>query len=156
MKDTGILYLEHQLCFPLYVASRLTTQLYGPLLKEIDITYPQYLVLLVLWQKDHQSVSEISTLLYLESNTLTPLLKRLEQKQLIRRKRLDSDERVVEISLTEEGKNLQAKAICIPERIIESFRSSETTVAELTDFKKTLLKMINTLEGKTASGLLES
>ena len=75
------LYLEKQLCFPLYAASRLTTKIYAPLLKELDITYPQYLVLLVLWQHGEQSVNEVGNRLFLESNTVTPLLKRLEQKE---------------------------------------------------------------------------
>ena len=86
-KDFSVLYLERQLCFPLYAASRLTTKIYEPYLKNLDLTYPQYLVLLVLWQNDAITVNEIGSRLFLESNTLTPLLKRLEQKELVTRKR---------------------------------------------------------------------
>nr|WP_293833924.1 MarR family transcriptional regulator [uncultured Arsenicibacter sp.] len=142
MTTDEMLRLENQLCFPLYVASRLTTRMYGPLLEELDITYPQYLVLLALWQTDNQPVGELTKRLYLETSTLTPLLKRLEQKQYISRKRSVTDERSVLIALTESGQALKEKAVCIPEKITELFRSSTIDMQELTGFYQTLQKII--------------
>lgn len=108
------LKLDHQLCFPLYAASRLVTRVYQPLLAELDITYPQYLVFLVLWENDERSVSELSKCLFLDTNTLTPLLQRLESKGFVTRKRNKADERQVIISLTKQGKELKHKAKKIP------------------------------------------
>ncbi|PIB35089.1 MarR family transcriptional regulator [Reichenbachiella sp. 5M10] len=145
-----VLWLENQLCFPLYAASRLTTKLYGPLLKTLDVTYPQYLVLLVLWQQDHQSVSAISKLLYLESNTLTPLLKRLEQKNLITRKRSEADERTVIISLTPHGAAQKKEATCIPGQLMDNLQHHATTPHEIKEFRATLLKLLTVLDQKTS------
>ena len=139
------LWLENQLCFPLYAVSRLMTKQYTPLLEELDITYPQYLVLLVLWQKDDQLVSDISKRLLLESNTLTPLLKRLEQKQLVKRVRQESDERKVLISLTNAGKELQDKAVCIPQRLVENIKSEDISTQEVEQMMTTIHKLISTL-----------
>ncbi len=148
MNKEQVLLLDHQLCFPLYAASRLTTKLYAPLLKELDITYLQFLVLLVLWEKDHCSVSEISQLLYLESNTLTPLLKRMEKKELITRNRSSKDERSVIISLTAKGTQLKEQAVCIPEKIVNALSGSSMTEKEVLSFKSTLTKMLKVLEGE--------
>ncbi len=148
--NDSILHLENQLCFPLYAASRLTTQLYGPILKELNITYPQYLVLLVLWQKGNQTVNEICQSLYLESNTITPLLKRLEEKGIITRSRSQKDERIVNISLTENGISLKNKALEIPEQIYCSINQvGDITENEIVQFQKTLFKIINVLNNKT-------
>ena len=148
--NDSILHLENQLCFPLYAASRLTTQLYGPILKELNITYPQYLVLLVLWQKGNQTVNEICQSLYLESNTITPLLKRLEEKEIITRSRSQKDERIVNISLTENGILLKNKALEIPEQIYCSINQvGDITENEIVQFQKTLFKIINVLNNKT-------
>lgn len=148
--NDSILHLENQLCFPLYAASRLTTQLYGPILKELNITYPQYLVLLVLWQKGNQTVNEICQSLYLESNTITPLLKRLEEKKIITRSRSQKDERIVNISLTENGISLKNKALEIPEQIYCSINQvGDITENEILQFQKTLFKIINVLNNKT-------
>ncbi len=136
------LYLENQLCFPLYAASRLTTKIYAPYLEELGITYPQYLVMLTLWQHGHQHVKEIGERLYLESNTLTPLLKRLEQKKLIRRVRSKTDERSVMISLTRAGDALKDEAKEIPGRIVESFNDSSINEQELSRFQRTLFKLL--------------
>lgn len=146
------LFLENQLCFPLYAASRLTTQLYGPYLKTLEVTYPQYLVLLVLWQYNEQTVNEIGNRLLLESNTLTPLLKRLEQKGLIARKRSTSDERSVMISLTEKGDQLKATALLIPDKIAGAFAGSDHTEDEIRAFKATLLKLVEVLNEKISAG----
>lgn len=146
------LYLEKQLCFPLYAASRLTTKIYAPLLKEMDITYPQYLVLLVLWQHGEQSVNEIGNKLFLESNTVTPLLKRLEQKQLISRNRSAEDERSVRIALTSKGELLKTEAMEIPEKIIGSFEDDSIDKAEILQFQKTLVKLVEILGNQSKTG----
>lgn len=152
MKDSAeVLYLENQLCFPLYAASRLTTKLYAPYLKALDITYPQYLVLLVLWQHGEQSVNEIGEKLLLETNTLTPLLKRLEQKQIIARKRSTADERSVLISLTKKGLKMKDDAVDIPRRIAGSLMSSDIDFERLAEFQETLNILLNTLSGRSKS-----
>lgn len=110
--------LDRQLCFALYEASRATIDIYRPLLDELGITYPQYLVLLILWERGMCSVKEIGQLLHLDSGTLSPLLKRLEATGFITRQRRASDERVVDISLTAEGHALQERAATIPEQFI--------------------------------------
>ena len=148
-KDFSVLYLEKQLCFPLYAASRLTTKLYDPFLSELEITYPQYLVLLVLWQCTPLTVNEIGNRLFLESNTLTPLLKRLEQKELISRTRSTEDERKVMISLTEQGEALKEKAVAIPEKIVGRFSNPAITAEEIGAFQKTLQQLIHLLNEKT-------
>lgn len=111
-----IFKLDKQLCFALYEASRATIDVYRPLLDELGITYPQYLVLLILWDQDRRSVKEIGSLLHLDSGTLSPLLKRLEATGFIKRQRRANDERVVDILLTPEGRALQEQAAAIPER----------------------------------------
>lgn len=149
--QAAALYLENQLCFPLYAASRLTTKIYSPLLKELDLTYPQYLVLLVLWQFSEQTVNNIGDRLLLESNTLTPLLKRLEQKNLVTRRRSESDERNVLVTLTAKGKALKEKALAIPGKIISSVEDEKISESEILQFQKTLLKLVEVLNRKTAS-----
>lgn len=111
------LKLENQFCFPLYAASRLVTKMYQPLLEELDLTYPQYLILMVLWEEEEATVMEIGEKLYLTSSTLTPLLKRMESAGLIRRKRSVDDERKVSISLTGRGREMEHKACLIPEKL---------------------------------------
>ncbi|WP_461101568.1 MarR family winged helix-turn-helix transcriptional regulator [Spirosoma koreense] len=110
MTTNELLKLENQLCFPLYAASRLVTQCYQPVLDELGLTYPQYLVLLVLWETDAVSVKVLSEKLRLQSNTLTPLLKRMQEMGLIDRVRSQEDERSVIISLTPKGNQLQSEA----------------------------------------------
>ena len=102
--------IDAQLCFALYATSRAVTQAYAPLLAPLGVTYPQYLVLLVLWQDDHLSVGEIGARLFLDSGTLTPLLKRLEAQGLVARRRDPTDERAVRVSLTPAGGRLRGKA----------------------------------------------
>ena len=111
------LKLANQLCFPLYAAARNVTGLYTPYLKPLGLTYTQYLVFLVLWEKDEISVNEIGEKLMLDNGTLSPLLKKMEQAGYIKRKRSRQDERVVEITLTEEGKALQEKAKDVPAQV---------------------------------------
>lgn len=113
-----VLRLEFQLCFPLYAASNLMTRLYRPLLAELGLTYPQYLVMLVLWEHDQQSVSEIGARLHLDSGTLTPLLKRMEANGVLRRQRDADDERRVLVSLTPAGDDLRIPARRVPEAML--------------------------------------
>jgi MarR family transcriptional regulator, organic hydroperoxide resistance regulator len=113
------LRLEQQLCFPLYATARLVTRLYQPLLDPLGLTYPQYIVLMILWEDAPCPVSHIGARAQLASNTLTPLLKRLEQLGLVSRARAEHDERVVEISLTQDGQALRAQCESIPARLFE-------------------------------------
>lgn len=147
-KQYQSLWLENQLCFPLYAASRLIAQLYTPVLDKLDITYPQYLVLLVLWKENDKSVSEISKLLFLESNTITPLLKRMEVKGLIKRVRSEKDERKVIISLTQKGSDLREQAVCIPDTIINKMSVEEVKPEEALAFKDNLTKLVAHLAGE--------
>ena len=142
------LKLENQICFPLYAVSRLVIQQYKPLLDELGVTYPQYLVLLVLWENDAQTVSALSEQLYLESNTLTPLLKRMETKGLLERKRSKEDERKVIIHLLPKGQEIQEEAFCIPELILGQFEGSEMTLEEVIQFKTGLNKVLQLLGAK--------
>ena len=109
--------LDSQLCFPLYAAARNVTGLYTPWLKPLGLTYTQYIVLLVLWEQDGISVSEIGEKLLLDNGTLSPLLKKMEQAGYVRRRRCREDDRVVEITLTEEGRALQEKAKDVPAKV---------------------------------------
>lgn len=111
------LKLSNQLCFPLYAVSKEITRRYTPFLQALDLTYPQYLAMLVLWEEDGQSVGDIGAKLYLDSGTLTPLLKRLQAKGLVERTRSSQDERSVIIRLTDAGKALEHKAADVPEQI---------------------------------------
>lgn len=123
--------LGNQLCFPFYVIAKEIAGLYRTLLEELDITYPQYLVMMVLWEHQRLTVNQIGEKLSLDSGTLTPLLKRLEAKSYIIRQRKIEDERVVEISLTDEGERLQDQACLIPSKMNQKLNLSETDVKEL-------------------------
>lgn len=112
--------LENQLCFRLYTASRLVTQSYHPLLSVHGLTYPQYLVLLVLWEKDAQPVNDVAKRLVLETNTVTPLLKRMEAEGLLVRRKGTEDARQIIVSLTQRGKELQDKLDAVPLTIASS------------------------------------
>ena len=109
--------LENQLCFRLYTASRLLTQAYHPLLSEHGLTYPQYLVLLVLWEKDEQPVNDIAKRLLLETNTVTPLLKRMEAEGIVTRNQGKKDARQMIVKLTKKGSDLQKKLTDVPETV---------------------------------------
>lgn len=112
--------LKNQLCFRLYTASRLVTQSYHPLLSVHGLTYPQYLVLLVLWEKDAQPVNDVAKRLVLETNTVTPLLKRMEAEGLLVRRKGTEDARQIIVSLTQKGKELQDKLDAVPLTIASS------------------------------------
>ncbi len=112
-----VLKLENQLCFPLYAAAKEVVNRYKPLLDKIDLTYTQYIALMVLWEHKSVSVKELGEYLYLDSGTLTPLLKRLEMKGLVTRERSRTDERTVIITITEAGEKLREEALLIPEQM---------------------------------------
>ena len=126
------LQLDNQLCFALYSASLAMTKFYKPLLDELGLTYPQYLVMLVLWEKDNVNVSEICEQLYLETTTLTPLLKRLEAAGLISRLRDVQDERRVHIHLTAAGRKLKARAAKVPACVLAASQCSIPELVQLT------------------------
>lgn len=113
----GRFKLENQLCFRLYTASRLITQAYHPLLSDHGLTYPQYLVLLVLWEKDAQPVNDIAKRLLLETNTVTPLLKRMEAEGVVTRTQGTKDARQTIVKLTAKGRGLQKKLMDVPEAV---------------------------------------
>jgi DNA-binding MarR family transcriptional regulator len=127
------LHLDNQLCFALYAASRAMTAAYAPLLDELELTYPQYIVMLVLWEHDGERVSQIGERLHLDSATLTPLLKRLESRGLVERRRSGEDERVVEVFLTAAGKRLERKAADIPRCMLDKVQLNVTEAAKLRD-----------------------
>ena len=139
------LKLENQLCFPVYAASRLITREYQPFLDSIGITYPQYLVLMVLWEKDNIPVNYIAKKLILKTNTITPLLKRMEQLGLIKRNRSEKDERKVIVILTEKGVNLKSKAAKIPEELAKILSTSEMKLDDLIKLKESLNSIISFL-----------
>lgn len=142
-KEFEELRLENQLCFLLYATSREMTKQYKPLLTELDVTYPQYLVLLLLWEHARLTVKKLGELLYLDSGTLTPMLKRMEQQGLIIRERATEDERSVFVSMTETALALKEKAATIPNRIFEISGGKEE---EYTSLKASLSQLLNTLQ----------
>lgn len=111
------LKLCNQVCFPLYACSKELVRQYGPYLKKLDLTYTQYLVMMVLWERDEVSSRDLAGCLHLDYGTLTPVLKRLEQATLIERQRMPEDERLLSIRITEKGRKLQQKAVDIPPSI---------------------------------------
>ncbi|MCY3287180.1 MarR family transcriptional regulator [Acinetobacter baumannii] len=132
-QDCQNLKLENQLCFLIYSTNLALNQLYRKLLTPFGITYPQYLVMLVLWEKDEITVSEIGSKLFLESSTLTPILKKLEALQLLNRTRSKEDERQVIITLSEKGKKLKEQAVNIPKHILEASSCDTATLLGLKD-----------------------
>ena len=126
-----LLKLDAQVCFPIYALSREITNLYRPILEQLDLTYPQYLVLLVIWENKEQTVNQIGARLQLDNGTLTPLLKRLEGKGLLKRKRSTADERVVLVSLTRSGENLKEKAQYVPDKIVQALNVSLEDLLQL-------------------------
>lgn len=140
------LRLKNQVCFPLYAASRLVIQKYKPYLNNLGITYPQYLVLLVLWEQDKISIKQISEKLFLETNTLTPLLKRMQTNGLIERTRSEKDERIVTISLSKQGIELRQKAENIPYNILcemDAIDVEKESIIKLKEILDEILYKIN-------------
>jgi DNA-binding MarR family transcriptional regulator len=137
------LLLENQVCFPLYAASRLVTRLYQPLLDPLGLTYPQYVVLMILWEDAPCAVSHVGDRALLNTNTLTPLLKRLQQLGYVTRTRRSDDERVIEINLTKSGLALKKQCACVPQRLAESIAYPVQKAFEL---KRSLEALIQALQ----------
>lgn len=144
--DGQTVALDAQLCFPLYAASRLLTRRYQPLLERFGLTYPQYVVLMVLWERAPRTVGEIGMRALLNSNTLTPLLKRLEAQGLVRRRRAAGDERVVEVHLTERGELLQAECACIQHALRDHIAIASEKLVALKAGLEELLERLRRLE----------
>jgi len=141
-KPNPMLQLDNQLCFALYSASLAMTKVYKPLLDELGLTYPQYLAMLVLWERDGLMVSELGDKLYLDSGTLTPLLKRLETAGYISRIRAAEDERRVYITLTSLGRKLKTRATKIPGCILSASQCSVPELMALTSQVQALRKKL--------------
>jgi MarR family transcriptional regulator, organic hydroperoxide resistance regulator len=137
------LSLDRQLCFALYSASRAMTAAYRAILTALNLTYPQYLVLLVLWEEGRITVGRLGERLQLDSGTLSPLLKRLEANGFVRRERSHTDERLVDVTLTPAGRRLERKAQCIPEQLSSSTGMTEREAADLRDAVRQLTDALN-------------
>ena len=143
------LKLVNQICFRLYTAARLITQAYTPLLNELGITYPQYLVLMVLWEQDHQPVNDIAHRLLLETNTVTPLLQRMEKMGIVSRMRGKEDKRQQIVSLTEKGQAMEEQAYAIiPEGMKKEMRSCPFQLADYSKLANDRDTIIDTLRNK--------
>ena len=142
------LLLDQQLCFSLYAASRAMTAAYGPLLAPLGLTYPQYLVMLVLWETDDLAVKDLGARLQLDSGTLTPLLKKLEAQGLLHRGRDEHDARVVRLTLTAAGRNLKRKAPAIPRELVCQLGLTLPAVARL---REELTALTRTLRAANAA-----
>lgn len=141
--NDDILKLDNQLCFALYACSREVIKLYKPALDKLGITYTQYITLLSLWEKDNITVKDLGSKLYLDSGTLTPLLKKLEGMNIIERLRSKKDERTVYIKLTQEGIEMKKKALDIPKEIFCSTGLALDEVIVLRDRLRQLLSNLN-------------
>ncbi|GGE57100.1 MarR family transcriptional regulator [Pullulanibacillus camelliae] len=135
--------LEEHLCFSIYACSRAILRLYRPYLDDLNLTYPQYLVLVVLWEHEESTVKHLGELLDLDSGTLTPMLKRMESAGLLKRTRAKEDERVVVIRITDKGKALQQEALCIPDSLIQSAGMTDEEMSTLNSAIKKLMKQVN-------------
>lgn len=142
-RDYAELKLENQLCFPLYACSKEIVRLYKPYLDELDLTYTQYITMMVLWEKESLGVKELGEALYLDSGTLTPLLKKLEAKGLVKRQRCEEDERCLLVSLTEKGTGLKDKALAIPGAISSYIRISKEEKSQLYDLLYKILAKLD-------------
>ena len=140
------LQLDSQICFRLYTATRLVTQAYTPMLTELGITYPQYLVLRVLWEKDNQPVNDIAHRLLLETNTVTPLLQRMEKLGIVSRKKGEQDKRQQIVSLTEQGRAMEEKAYeLVPAGMGKQLAACPLSLDDYQKLAQQLDSIINTL-----------
>jgi DNA-binding MarR family transcriptional regulator len=146
--DFEQLKLKNQLCFPVYAASRLIIREYQPYLDKLGITYPQYLVLMVLWETDAITVNDISQKLILNTNTITPLLKRMEALGIVTRQRSGNDERKVIVSLTNKGREMQMQAAPIPAGLADSIKQGPLAVDQLIELRNNLNTLIDFLNSK--------
>jgi DNA-binding MarR family transcriptional regulator len=145
-EEPNYLRLDDQLCFPIYLASRLVVNAYRPLLDELGITYPQYLVLLVLWEHDGLSVGDLGDRLYLDTGTLTPLLKRMERQKLVSRRRRGEDDRVVENWLTDSAKALKKRAAKVPVQLLCNAKLEMSDVVSIKGVVEGLVKRLLPLQ----------
>jgi MarR family transcriptional regulator, organic hydroperoxide resistance regulator len=143
------LKLENQLCFAIYACSREITRLYRPILEQLELTYPQFLALTVLWEHKRLTVKEIGELLNLDSGTLTPMLKRMEATELLKRVRASEDERKVFIELTDKGMKLKDGALQLPEECIPHFGLSKNEYNDLLIQMKQLIENLQTVTRTT-------
>ncbi len=143
LPDSELLRLDHQICFSLHAASRAFGGVYRVLLKDLGLTYPQYLVMLVLWEHGELPVKQIGEHLRLDSGTLSPLLKRLEATGYVQRARSTEDERSVTVALTETGAALRERAVCVPQKIIEA---TDLTLDEATALQSLLSRITSKLD----------
>jgi len=134
----GELRLDRQLCFALYASSLAMTKVYKPLLDDLGLTYPQYLVMMALWERDHRTVGDLGEQLYLDSGTLTPLLKRMEASGLLTRERAKDDERRVLVTLTSDGRALREQAARLP---MEIARAAQVPLEEIRDLRERLHRL---------------
>jgi len=147
------LQLSNQLCFRIYTASRLIIQAYTPILNQLGITYPQYLVLMVLWEQDAQPVNDIAHRLLLETNTVTPLLQRMEKMGIISRRKGEKDKRQQIVSLTEKGKAMEQQAYdTIPEGMGEQLSACPLSIGDYDNMRNQLDAIIETLRQKQVDG----
>jgi DNA-binding MarR family transcriptional regulator len=147
----GRFKLDNQLCFRLYTASRLITQAYHPLLSEHGLTYPQYLVLLVLWEQDGQPVNDIAKRLMLETNTVTPLLKRMESEGILTRARGTEDARQIIVKLTAKGRGMKKKLMDVPEAVGSSVLCDSVTPETVPELYGMLDSIIHKLNDKQSN-----
>ena len=143
--------LDQHLCFALYSASRAMTAAYRPVLTEMNLTYPQYLVMLVLWEDERVTVGRLGERLQLDSGTLSPLLKRLEGNGFVRRERSRDDERLVDVTLTPAGRRLENRAQCIPEELGSATGMTEQQAADLRDAVRHLTDALNASNRKESA-----
>lgn len=141
MKDNDLLCLDNQLCFALYVCSKEIIRKYSPFLEPLGLTYTSYITLMSLWEKDNVSVKELGKTLFLDSGTLTPLLKKMEAQGLLVRTRSKEDERTVFVTLTEEGRKMKEKCMEIPLKMICSSNIDKEKGAELLALLHELMKL---------------
>ena len=141
------LKLENQLCFPLYACSKEVIRRYTPYLDKLDLTYTQYIAMMVMWEKREVTVKELGVLLYLDSGTLTPLLKKLEEKGFVSRRRSEKDERSLIVTLTEEGERLKERAVDVPAKLGACTDMSPQEARQLYELLYKLLEKLSPFEG---------
>lgn len=149
MEEEEQLKLNNQICFPIYSVSRLITKAYKPYLEKMGLTYPQHLVLLVLWEHGKLSMNQIGEKLLLNTNTLSPLIKRMEKMKLLKRKRSELDERSVLVELTEKGISYKTDAAPIPQKLLNSLLSEDVELTDVMLLKDTLDKWIAILSQRS-------
>ena len=146
MEKYECLKLENQMCFPLYVCAKEVVKRYKPYLDEIDLTYTQYITMMVFWEHKEMNVKELGAYLFLDSGTLTPVLKKLEQKGYITRKRSETDERVLNVAITQAGEALKEKAVEIPAKVGGCVKLDEAEAMQLYVLLRKLLGTFETEE----------